>query len=91
MTFAAMIRLPVLDLVEQLGPKNVLLNVSRDFKPYAIASDAVHANDNVICLCITGHGDGLAFASIKPECHSFAFAFFVWSYCFCFARRAACR
>jgi hypothetical protein len=34
-----MIRLLVLDLVEQLGPENVLLNVSRDFEPHAIASD----------------------------------------------------
>jgi len=84
-----MIRLLVLDLVEQLGPENVLLNVSRDFKSHAIASDTVHANDNVICLGITGHGDGLAFSSIEPEWHSFAFRF--PSYFFCCARRSPCR
>jgi hypothetical protein len=39
MTFAAMIRLLIFELLEQLGPKNVLLNVSRDFEPHAIASD----------------------------------------------------
>jgi hypothetical protein len=91
MTFAAMIRLLVLDLVEQLGPENVLLNVSRDFEPYAIASDAVHANDNVICLGITGHGDGLTFASIKSQWHSRSFTFLLASYRFWFARRSAWR
>jgi hypothetical protein len=47
--------------------------VSSDLYPHAIASDGMHSNDNVICLGITGHGDGLAFASIKSEWHCFAF------------------
>jgi hypothetical protein len=34
-----MIRLLLFELLEQLGPENALLNVSRDFEPYAIASD----------------------------------------------------
>jgi hypothetical protein len=51
--------------------------VSSDLYPHAIASDAVDANDNVICFGITGDGDGLAFASIKPERHSCSFAFLV--------------
>jgi hypothetical protein len=60
--------------------------VSSDLYPHAIASDAVNSNDNVICLGITGHGDGLAFASIKSEWHP-CFAFRVASYRFWFVRR----
>jgi hypothetical protein len=91
MTFAAMIRLLVFELLEQLGPKNVLLNVSGHLEPHAIASDGMHANDNVICLGITGDRDGLAFAPIEPEWHSCSFAFRFASYRFWFARRSAWR
>jgi hypothetical protein len=80
-----MSRLLLLEPPKQLGPVNRLILVRQDLQPHPIASQAVNANDNVICWGITGHGDALPFASIKSEWH--CFAFLLASYRFWFSRR----